>query len=78
MSLLLFLIAFLFMGIPVFASSGGPPVARHVTVIQRKVVKGGSGINPVKRTNILPRRRQRHYARCRRTPSGGSGILPVK
>ena len=63
-SLLLFLIAFLFMGIPVFASAGGPPVARHVTVIQRNMHKGGSGINPVKHTNI--------------TFAGGSGINPVK
>ncbi|MFN8466210.1 MAG: hypothetical protein U0X20_11705 [Caldilineaceae bacterium] len=63
-SLLLFLIAFLFMGIPVFASAGGPPVARHVTVIQRSMHKGGSGINPIKHTNI--------------TFAGGSGINPVK
>ena len=76
-SLLLFLIAFLFMGIPVFASAGGPPVARHVTVIQHSMHKGGSGINPIKHTNIT-------FAGgsginpVRRTPSGGSGILPVK
>ena len=63
-SLLLFLIAFLFMGIPVFASAGGPPVARHVTVIQRNIHKGGSGITPVKRviTNT----------------EGDSGITPIK
>ena len=48
MSLLLFLIAFLFMGIPVFASSGGPPVARHVVVTHRSAHEGGSGILPVK------------------------------
>ena len=46
-SLLLFLIAFLLMGVPVFASSGGPPVAKHVTIAYR-APSGGSGISPVK------------------------------
>lgn len=64
MSLVLFLITFLLMGIPVFASAGGPPIAQHVTVIHRNTHKGGSGINPVKHVNI--------------TFAGGSGILPVK
>ena len=81
-SLLLFLIAFLFMGIPVFASAGGPPVARHVTVIQRNIHKGGSGITPVKRvitntegdSGITPIKR----AGNRSAPSGGSGINPVR
>jgi hypothetical protein len=35
MSLILFLVAFLMMGIPVFASSGGPPISRHATVAYR-------------------------------------------
>ncbi len=47
-SLLLFLIAFLFMGIPVFGSSGGPLVTRHVVVTHRSAPSGGSGINPVR------------------------------
>lgn len=63
MSLLLFLIAFLLMGVPVFASSGGPPVAKHVAIAYR-APSGGSGINPVKHTGY--------------TPNGGSGITPVK
>ncbi len=48
MRLLLFVIAFLFMGIPVFASAGGPPITRYVVVGYSHAAKEGSGINPVR------------------------------
>ena len=63
-SLLLFLIAFLFMGIPVFASAGGPPITRYVVVGYSHAAKEGSGITPVKHSGIYL--------------VGGSGINPVR
>lgn len=78
MNLILFLIVMLMTTAPISASMRGAPRTPGTNVVYvNPGTEGGSGINPIKHTNL-------HIAGgsgitpVRRTPNGGSGINPVR